>query len=67
MFGIKKKLMILSKMKKTIKTTKFIWGFTGKGFNIFNSKKGFNVGVLNLMGNVFMKKCENILMYLKNF
>ena len=32
----------------------------GKGFNIFNSKKGIKVGVLNLMGNVFMKKCEDV-------
>ena len=32
----------------------------GKGFEIFTSKKGFKVGVLNLMGNVFMKKCEDV-------
>ena len=32
----------------------------GKGFNIYNSKEGIRVGVLNLMGNVFMKKCEDV-------
>jgi hypothetical protein len=32
----------------------------GKGFEIFKSKKGFKVGVLNLMGNIFMKKCEDV-------
>jgi 2',3'-cyclic-nucleotide 2'-phosphodiesterase len=32
----------------------------GKGFDIFTSKNGFKVGVLNLMGNVFMKKCEDV-------
>ena len=32
----------------------------GKGFNIFKSKKGIKIGVLNLMGNVFMKKCEDV-------
>ena len=32
----------------------------GKGFGIYKTKKGFKVGVLNLMGNVFMKKCENV-------
>ena len=32
----------------------------GKGFGIYNSKNGYKVGVLNLMGNVFMKKCENV-------
>ena len=32
----------------------------GKGFEIYTSKNGFKVGVLNLMGNVFMKKCDDV-------
>ena len=32
----------------------------GKGFGIFTAKNGMNVGVLNLMGNVFMKKSEDV-------
>ena len=32
----------------------------GKGFGIFIAKNGMKVGVLNLMGNVFMKKCEDV-------
>ena len=32
----------------------------GKGFGIYNSKNGFKVGVLNLMGNVFIKKCDDV-------
>ncbi len=32
----------------------------GKGFGIYKLANGFKVGVLNLMGNVFMKKCENV-------
>jgi len=32
----------------------------GKGFGIYESKNGFKVGVLNLMGNVFMKKCNDV-------
>ncbi len=32
----------------------------GKGFGIYKSKNGYRVGVLNLMGNVFIKKCENV-------
>ena len=39
----------------------------GKGFNIFNSKKGIKIGVLNLMGNVFMKKCEDVFETSKKF
>ena len=31
----------------------------GKGFGIYISKNGLKVGVLNLMGNVFMKKCDD--------
>ncbi len=32
----------------------------GKGFGIYKSKNGFKIGVLNLMGNVFMKKCDDV-------
>jgi len=32
----------------------------GKGFGIYEAKNGFKVGVLNLMGNVFMKKCDDV-------
>ena len=32
----------------------------GKGFEIFVAKNNMKVGVLNLMGNVFMKKCEDV-------
>ena len=32
----------------------------GKGFGIYRAKNGFKVGVLNLMGNVFMKKCDDV-------
>ena len=32
----------------------------GKGFDIFITKTNFKVGVLNLMGNVFMKKCDDV-------
>ena len=39
----------------------------GKGFEVYMSKQGFKVGVLNLMGNVFMKKCENVFDVAKEF
>jgi metallophosphoesterase (TIGR00282 family) len=32
----------------------------GKGFNIYNTKDNIKIGVLNLMGNVFMKKCDDV-------
>tara|TARA_B100001057_G_scaffold211768_1_gene212187 strand:- start:1003 stop:1806 length:804 start_codon:yes stop_codon:yes gene_type:complete len=39
----------------------------GKGFEIYTSKKKLKVGVLNLMGNVFMKKCENVFSSAQDF
>jgi metallophosphoesterase (TIGR00282 family) len=32
----------------------------GKGFNIYTAKNSIKIGVLNLMGNVFMKKCDDV-------
>ena len=32
----------------------------GKGFGIYKSKNGFRIGVLNLIGNVFMKKSDDV-------
>ena len=39
----------------------------GKGFEIFTAKNGMKVGVLNLMGNVFMKKCDDVFEVAENF
>ncbi len=39
----------------------------GSGFEIYKSKNNFNVGVLNLMGNVYMKKCDNVFEKSQNF
>ncbi len=39
----------------------------GNGFSIYNSKKNLKVGVLNLMGNVFMKKCEDVFKISEDF
>ena len=30
----------------------------GKGFEIYDFQNDIKIGVLNLMGNVFMKKCD---------
>ena len=32
----------------------------GRGFGVYNAKNGMKVGVLNLMGNIFMKKCDDV-------
>ena len=32
----------------------------GKGFEIYTTNKNQKIGVLNLMGNVYMKKCDDV-------
>ena len=39
----------------------------GKGFNIYQTEDNTKIGVLNLMGNVFMKKCEDVFESSKKF
>ena len=39
----------------------------GKGFEIFHSENNFKVGVLNLMGNVFMRKCDDVFIEIEKF
>ncbi len=39
----------------------------GKGFEIYETSENFKIGVLNLMGNVFMKKCEDVFDISKKF
>ena len=39
----------------------------GRGFNVYTNYKGIKIGVLNLMGNVFMKKSDNVFETSKKF
>jgi metallophosphoesterase (TIGR00282 family) len=39
----------------------------GKGFEIYTTKTNKKIGVLNLMGNVFMKKCDDVFEVSKKF
>ena len=39
----------------------------GKGFKIYPVNNGLKIGVLNLMGNIFMKKSKNVFRVAKNF
>ena len=39
----------------------------GKGFEIYETSQNIKVGVLNLMGNVFMKKCDDVFTISKKF
>ena len=50
----------IEKEKRLLRPENLIEPSPGKGFGIFISKNGMKIGVLNLMGNIFMKKCEDV-------
>tara|TARA_B100000965_G_C19565196_1_gene746503 strand:+ start:516 stop:1319 length:804 start_codon:yes stop_codon:yes gene_type:complete len=56
----KETMMHIEKEKRLLRPKNLIEPSPGKGFGVFISKNGMKVGVLNLMGNVFMKKCEDV-------
>ena len=39
----------------------------GNGFDIYNSRNNKKVAVINLMGNIFMKKCDDVFQAAKKF
>ena len=51
------------KETRLLRPMNFMDGTPGRGFGIYE-KKGFKVGVMNLMGNVYMKKCEEVFPYI---
>ena len=50
----------IKKQKRLLRPLNLSNDVPGNGFGIYDSIGGYKVGVLNLMGNVFMKKCENV-------
>ena len=50
----------ISRQKRLLRPLNLPSNTPGRGFEIYNSQKGFKVGVLNLMGNIFMKKCDDV-------
>jgi len=53
--------------KRLLRPENLIKGSPGNGYGIFNSKNNKKVAVINLMGNVFMKKCEDVFQSAKKF
>ena len=39
----------------------------GKGFGVYEASNNFKIGVLNLMGNVFMKKSDDVFITANKF
>ena len=50
----------ISKQNRLLRPLNLLAKSPGKGFDIYNSRKGFKIGVLNLMGNIFMKKSDDV-------
>jgi len=63
----KETLDFISREKRLLRPFNLLNDAPGKGFDIYKSRKGFKIGVLNLMGNIFMKKCEDVFETTKDF
>ena len=53
--------------KRLLRPENLIEGSPGVGNGIFTSKNNKKVAVINLMGNIFMKKCEDVFESAKKF
>ena len=53
--------------KRLLRPENLVQGSPGAGNGIFISKNNKKVAVINLMGNIFMKKCEDVFEVAKNF
>ena len=63
-----KKIMLhIEKENRLLRPKNLFEPSPGKGFGVFTAQNGLKVGVLNLMGNVFMKKCEDAFESAGNF
>ena len=53
--------------KRLLRPENLIKGSPGIGIGIFNSKNNKKVAVINLMGNIFMKKCDDVFQAAQKF
>ena len=57
----------IDKEKRLLRPKNLFEPAPGNGFEIYTTSKNFKIGVLNLMGNVFMKKCGDVFQTAKKF
>ena len=60
-------MSFIDKEKRLLRPLNLFEPSPGKGFEIYEASKSLKIGVLNLMGNVFMKKCEDVFEISKKF
>ena len=63
----KETMEFISSEKRLLRPENLVKGSPGKGYDIFKAKNNKKVAVLNLMGNIFMKKSENVFLAAKKF
>ena len=63
----KETMEFITSEKRLLRPENLIKGSPGLGFGIFKSKNNKKVAVINLMGNIFMKKCEDVFETAKKF
>jgi len=63
----KEAIEFIAMEKRLLRPQNLTEGSPGNGFGIFTSKNNKKVAVINLMGNIFMKKCEDVFKEAKKF
>jgi len=63
----KETMKFIDKEKRLLRPQNLTKGSPGEGYGIFNSKNNKKVAVVNLMGNIFMKKCDDVFEAAKKF
>ena len=63
----KETMEFITSEKRLLRPENLIQGSPGSGNGIFNSKNNKKVAVINLMGNIYMKKCDDVFKTAKKF
>jgi metallophosphoesterase (TIGR00282 family) len=63
----KETMDFITSEKRLLRPENLFKGAPGEGYGIFNTKNNQRVAVLNLMGNVFMKKSDDVFKAAKKF
>ena len=63
----KETLSYIEKENRLLRPENLIKPSPGKGFQIFKTNNNLKIGVLNLMGNIFMKKCDDVFVESEKF
>ena len=63
----KETMKFIDTEERLLRPENLVKGSPGKGFNIYKSKNNKKVAVVNLMGNIFMKKSDDVFEAAKKF